>query len=283
MSTAAPATAQGLLGDTPLRDYTAKLRSFNAFAAPELRRLIESLELKPGMRVFDAGCGSGEALVWLHGAVQPGGQVQAIDLSAAHVAAARTHAVPGIEIFTGDLLDMPLQPCCMDLVWCINTINHLRNPLAGVERLQRLLRRGARLALGQSSLLADMIFAWDARLERVTHEAVRRYYLERYGIDEQQLASVRALVGLLRQAGLQDISAKTIMIERIAPLDAAALTYIGEAIFRDTWGERLRPYLSTADYLALGQVCDPDHPSFALRRPDFHFLQSFTLVSGVAP
>jgi hypothetical protein len=27
-------------------------------------------------------------------------------------------------------------------------------------------------------------------------------------------------------------------------------------------------------------VCDPQHSSYALRRPDFHFLQSFTLVMG---
>jgi hypothetical protein len=27
-------------------------------------------------------------------------------------------------------------------------------------------------------------------------------------------------------------------------------------------------------------LCDPQHPQFALRRPDFHFLQSFTLVTG---
>ena len=28
------------------------------------------------------------------------------------------------------------------------------------------------------------------------------------------------------------------------------------------------------------RLCDPRHSSYALRRPDFHFLQSFTLVTG---
>ena len=58
--------------------------------------------------------------------------------------------------------------------------------------------------------------------------------------------------------------------------------YLLDAIFRDTWGERLRPYLSDDDYAELVRVCDPRHSQFALRRPDFHFLQSFTLVTGEA-
>jgi hypothetical protein len=43
----------------------------------------------------------------------------------------------------------------------------------------------------------------------------------------------------------------------------------------------LQPYLLKEDYEQLTRLCDPAHPDFALRRPDFHFLQSFTLVAGV--
>ena len=34
----------GLLGDTPQRDYVAKLRLFNTFARPELREAIDKVE-----------------------------------------------------------------------------------------------------------------------------------------------------------------------------------------------------------------------------------------------
>ena len=70
------------------------------------------------------------------------------------------------------------------------------------------------------------------------------------------------------------------MIERVAPLDAAAQRYLAETIFRDTWGERLRSYLSKDDFAQLACLCDPQHERFALRRPDFHYLQSFSLVVG---
>ncbi len=274
------ASAAGLLGDTPARDYSHKLGLFNAFAEPELRQLIVGLGLRPGMRVLDAGCGSGEALNWLLDEVKPTGTVTGIDLAVAHVSAARLHAVPEIEILPRDMLDSPFAPASFDFIWCVNTVNHLRDPIRGVNGLVSLLRPGGRLTLGQSALLPDMYFAWDARLERVTNEAVRRYYRDRYGLEERDLAQVRAIVGLLRRAALRNVTARSIVIERLSPVGAATESYLLEAIFRGTWGERLRPYLADDDYDELAHVCDPGHPGYALRRPDFHFLQTFTLAIG---
>jgi SAM-dependent methyltransferase len=251
----------GLLGDTPSRDYSRKLHLFNAFAEPELRSLIVGVDLKPGMRILDAGCGTGEALPWLLDEVSPTGGVIGLDLATAHVEA-------------------PIAGESIDFIWCVNTINHLRDPAHGVEQLAALLRPGGRIALGQSSLLPDMYFAWDSRLERVTNEAVHRYYHERYSLNERDLSSVRALVGLLRQADFQNVTARTVLIERVSPLDAATERYLLDTIFKNTWGERLRPFLSDDDYSELLRVCNPLYEQFALRRPDFHFLQSLTLVTG---
>lgn len=270
----------GLLGDTPTRDYSRKLELFNSFAEPELRQAIAKLGLKPGMRILDAGCGTGEALQWLLDSVNPGGLVIGMDLAAAHVDVARRRLGPRIQVLQANLLDATLPPASFDLIWCVNTINHLHDPLLGVLRLSAWLRPGGRIVLGQSSFLPDMFFAWDSRLERLTNEAVRRYYQDRYGLGEHDLAAVRSLVGLLRRAGLHNVSARTFMIERISPLGTADVAYLMEAIFRNTWGERLRPYMAEGDFAALRRVCDPQHPQFALHRPDFHFLQSFTLAQA---
>ena len=272
--------SKGLLGDTAARDYSEKLSKFNAYAQPELRELIRGLDLKSGMHVLDAGCGSGEALSWLLGEVSPSGRVVGIDLAAAHVAAARLRAAPEIQLHQANLFDHLFEPASFDLIWCVNTINHLTDPVAGVVHLARLLRNRGRVAIGQSSLLPDMYFAWDARLERAVNDAVRRYYQDRYQLDDQALKAVRALVGTLRQAGLQNTSVRSIVIERMSPLDAASESYLRDAIFQGTWGERLRPYLTPDDYAELAAICDPNHASYALRRPDFHFLQTFTLAIG---
>ena len=275
--------ATGLLGDTTARDYSRKLRLFNSFAAPELRQAIGGLGLKQGMRILDAGCGTGEALRWLWDAVAPQGTVVGIDLSAAHVSAARATASEQVLVLQADVRRPPLGSGDFDFIWSANTINHLHEPLAGVQVLTSLLRPGGSIALGQSSLLPDMFFAWDSRLERLTNEAVHRYYRNRYGLSERDLADTRSIMGLLRRAALHSVTAQTFIIERISPLRHADEAYLVEAIFRGTWGERLRPYLSAKDYDELTILCDPGHPAYALRRPDFHFLQTFTLAVGHVP
>jgi SAM-dependent methyltransferase len=276
-----PLAPRGLLGDTAARDYSRKLQLFNAFAQPELRQAIASLRLEPGMRVLDAGCGTGEALAWLSAEVGIDGMVVGMDLASAHIAAARAVAPANAVLIQADLSTAPLAAASFDVVWSVNTFNHLRDPLSAVKSAASLLRAGGRVALGQSSLLPDMYFAWDARLERLTNEAVRQYYRDRYQLSERGLAAVRSLVGLLRAAGLRDVGARTFMIERVSPVGPEDQDYLVEAIFRNSWGARLRPYLCEDDYQQLTRLCDPQHPEFALRRPDFHFLQSFTLVVGI--
>jgi SAM-dependent methyltransferase len=272
--------APGLLGDTPQRDYGRKLRLFNAFAAPELRALIAGLGLRPGMAVLDAGCGAGLATAWLAEQVAPRGRAIGIDLATAHARLARAATPAHVAVLQADMAAPPVRPGSLDLVWCVNTINHLRDPLEGVRSLAALLRPGGRLALGQSHLLPEMVFAWDARLERAATDANRAYYRDKYGLSEADTAGIRAMLGWLRAAGLRDVRAHTVAIERAAPLAPADAAYLVEALFRGYWGEQLRPYLAPADWEALSALCDPEGPEFCLRRPDFHYLQTFTLVTG---
>jgi SAM-dependent methyltransferase len=272
--------APGLLGDTPARNYVDKLRRFNAHAQPELRRAIASLALTSGMRVVDVGCGSGETLNLLHEAVGPDSLVVGLDLAAAHVRSARAQAHASILIAQADAQHPPLARASVDLIWSVNTLNHLRDPAAALRQFATVLRSGGRIALGQSALLPEMYFAWDARLEHAVNEAVRHYYRERYALDERELSAIRALLGLLRAAGLRDVWTRTFVIERVSPLRAQDEAYLLEAIFRDTWGERLQPFLEPADYALLSRLCDPHDPQYALARPDFHYLQTFTLAVG---
>src|SRR5438045_2464528 len=55
----------------------------------ELERTVSGLGLRPGMRVLDAGCGSGQ---WAVGLAGFGCQVTAIDLAPAMLERARAHA-----------------------------------------------------------------------------------------------------------------------------------------------------------------------------------------------
>ncbi|HJR10792.1 MAG TPA: methyltransferase domain-containing protein [Rhodanobacteraceae bacterium] len=270
----------GLLGDTPQRDYTEKLRLFNAFARLELREAIDALSMPAGSCVLDAGCGTGESVRWFHESMHGHGMVVGMDLATAHVRAARGTAPARASTVQGDMLRPPFVDGAFDLVWAVNALNHLRDPAAGVRVLSNLLRPGGRIVVGQSSLVPDMYFAWDARLEKCVNDAVRVYYRERYGGSEHEFTAVRSLAGWLHRTGLHDVRVRTQMIERTQPLAEADERYLLECIFRGTWGERLRKYMAAEDFEELTRLCSPDDERYALRRGDFHFLQSLTVSVG---
>jgi hypothetical protein len=70
------------------------------------------------------------------------------------------------------------------------------------------------------------------------------------------------------------------VIERVSPINSHDEAYMLRAIFQGTFGEKLRAYLSRDDFEELDALCDPGSSAFALHRPDFHFIQTFTLVVG---
>jgi SAM-dependent methyltransferase len=273
----------GPFGDTPQTSYVAPLDLFYRFAEPELRALIGDLGLKSGDVVLDAGCGTGVATQWLAQHVMPDGLAIGIDLSTDHVQRARRRARPEglpLAFLQADLTSIPLTARRFDLIWCSNTIIHLRDALDGARTLVRLLRPGGRLALAQSLFLPEMVFAWDERLEKETVQACRRYYRDQYGLDERDTTAMRNLLGLLQRAGLGKTTVKTVVIERAAPLTSEDEAYFLDGLFRAHWGSRLRPYLSPDDWAELERLCDPDSPRYCLRRPDFHHLQTYTVVIG---
>ena len=269
--------ASSLLGDTRTRTYVDKLRLFNAFAKQELHQAIALARLHAGDHVLDVGCGTGEICAWLHEIVGAAGSVTGIDLSDAH---ARRAAFSGQTIAVADATALPFATHSFDGIWCSNTINHLRQPAEALHRMISVLKPGGIVALGQSAFLPEMMFAWDARLEQVVTTACHRYYRDKYGLDERDLTMTRNLIGVMMSAGLTIVHVQTFVIERWAPISAVDEAYFIECVFRGYWGDRVRRYLSDADWHTLQVLCDPASPEYSLRRHDFHHLQTYTVVVG---
>jgi 2-polyprenyl-3-methyl-5-hydroxy-6-metoxy-1,4-benzoquinol methylase len=90
--------------------------------------------LKPAT-VLDAGCGEGETLDRL-GAVLPPFPV-GIDLNQESVEFA-AQRLPDATIRQADLLELPFEDSSFDLVLCLEVLEHLPDPAAGLEQLARV-------------------------------------------------------------------------------------------------------------------------------------------------
>jgi SAM-dependent methyltransferase len=267
-----------LLGDAPDRSYAAKLERFEAFAAPELRRVFADLELPAQGRVLDLGCGTGFATTLLAEQTGPTVTVVGLDLSRPHLEVARRHHA--LRLIQGDAARLCFRNAAFDFIWSCNAINHISDPVMTLRALRRCLRIGGRLAVAQSAFLPEMFFAWDAPLDDAVRAACHRYYRDRYGLDVADTAGVRAVAGFMRAAGFDAVAPHTYVLERAQPLSQADRDYFQEAVFDGVWGERIRPYLDAEPFEKLRRTCDPASSDYCLDRVDFHHIQTLTVVTG---
>jgi ubiquinone/menaquinone biosynthesis C-methylase UbiE len=107
-----------------------------------------ALDLRPGDRVLDLGCGTGMNLAALREAVGPEGRVHAVDYSPRMVAKARArvarHGWDNVEVVPGDATALDLAPD-FDGVLASFSLSATQDVVAAVATAHRALRPGGRL------------------------------------------------------------------------------------------------------------------------------------------
>ena len=118
-------------------------------------RLGRALDLPPGARVLDAGCGRGHVAMRL--AAEFGYRVHGVDLLAGDVARARAEAarrglgaLVGFEV--GDYADLPVPDAHFDGAFTLETLVHAPDAAAALAEFARVLAPGGRLALFEYSV-----------------------------------------------------------------------------------------------------------------------------------
>ena len=125
------------------RDYVLAeaVAELTALLPPQRRRFDSVLEV---------GCGSGLAFDLLGEALEIG-RIVGIDQDAGSIESARARgACTPIEVRVGDLHDLELPSASMDLVFCHQTLHHVRAQQRGLREMWRVLRPGGILLLAES-------------------------------------------------------------------------------------------------------------------------------------
>lgn len=107
----------------------------------------ELMAIGPGVRVLDAGCGTGVATTELARAVAPDGEAVGVDLSADCLAAAerrRTGELP-LRFVRADVTSLPFDDAGFDAVRHERVMQHLADPDAAVREALRVVRPGGRV------------------------------------------------------------------------------------------------------------------------------------------
>ena len=198
----------------------------------EARRLLRAGRGLPADAcVLDVGCGDGFHLDLLRRYGPPGWQLHGVDTDQRAVAAARLR---NLDVRMTTIEDAAIDPGSIDLALCIQTVEHVADPVALLQAIARVLRPGGRLYLiTDSTDSPDFALAkgrhWGGyhfpRHWNLFNKASMRRLAERSGLDVERLGTTMSPVNwtyTLRN-WLDDWGAPRWLVERFSLQTAPSL------------------------------------------------------------
>jgi ubiquinone/menaquinone biosynthesis C-methylase UbiE len=259
------------------------------FFAPLDRQVVEWLNLAPGSRVLDAGCGGGGMTRLLAEAVGPGGEVVGLDASPELLEWGKTQAENAnlagrIKFQEGDVRRLPFEDASFDLVWCSRVVHGLNDQLAGVRELARVIRPGGRLVVREGGLpLQFMPYdlglgapGLEGRLE-VAHA---QWFANWRSSLPDVIAYPYGWAHMLREAGLNSVAPRSFLAEFASPLEDYKIEYLKTTLSHHRHDEDSRQLLAAQDVKTLEQLLDAASPHYIFDRDDLHGIVVETIYAG---
>jgi ubiquinone/menaquinone biosynthesis C-methylase UbiE len=190
----------------PDASYFARVDRWSSTAAyrREVGSLLAALDLHPGARILDVGCGPGAAMEELRRrGVEPVG----LDIYPAWANLCRQRPV-----VRADAARLPFSAGSMDAILLVHVVAHFQRPDAGLREIRRVLRPGGRLGLLTPNATYLRALRW--------RHGGRRHYVPDPTVNHH--FNLRALRRKVSAAGFQILQARP--WGRLAlPLPAASL------------------------------------------------------------
>jgi len=110
---------------------------------------IASLLVPGGLRIVDAGSGTGVLLPWLSALAGPDGEVIAVERSArmARRAEARAKHLGNVRVERGRIEELPVPDRWADRVVLCLALGHTKDPVVALRRCRRALRPGGQVVV----------------------------------------------------------------------------------------------------------------------------------------
>jgi ubiquinone/menaquinone biosynthesis C-methylase UbiE len=115
------------------------------------QRLVASLDVRPGQRVADIGCGPGTDLARLADAVGERGSVIGVDREPRMLDEARRRLAdrPNVGLLLGDIHELPISDDGVDRMRVDRVLQHVADPAKAVQEVRRALRPGGLFGMAE--------------------------------------------------------------------------------------------------------------------------------------
>ncbi len=137
------------------RGGAPRLRRFDPMGWSATERLLLFAGLRPGMRVLDVGCGSGETTLRIAALVGPGGQAVGIDRDAELLEDAQRraeeHGIPA-AFWQKEVADLAEEDERFDLVFASRVSSRFERPVEMAAALVEVMGPRGRLAIEEARL-----------------------------------------------------------------------------------------------------------------------------------
>ena len=260
--------------------YAQRLAVSNPLAEPIIPSAIQTLQLPPGSRGLDAGCGIGLQTLSLAEAVGPAGHVTGLDLSPQFLVHAREIAEKAglserISFQQGDVSRLPFDDDTFDWVWSANCVGyHPAEPLPLLRELTRVAKPGGSvtiLAWSSQQLLPGYPLL-EARLN-ATSSGIAPFVKGK----RPESHFLRAL-GWFREAGLEEPTARTFVGDAHAPLSDDMRSALMSLL--DMRWPGVQSELTPEDWAEFQRLCQPESPDFILDLPDYYAFFTYSMFRG---
>ena len=121
-------------------------RKWSFYVESTTRETIARLAMKPGDRVLDVGCGTGELLARL-AAKYPKAALAGIDPVPEMLAKAKGKLPAQADLRVGWANQLPWPDASFDIVVSCNMFHYITQPVAAIQEMERVLVPGGRLLI----------------------------------------------------------------------------------------------------------------------------------------